>query len=107
MQVIVEIEIEARHQLLNLLHGRSRSAEDALLRSIHCCEEIDVVFKQYQAPPPLAELRSRGKTGYWWLFIDGIWITFTREDRTVGMRPFRKVVRVFTVVGAAAQPTDS
>jgi hypothetical protein len=107
MRVAVRILPEARVQLLKLLTARAADASDALVVAINYCEEVVRVFQTYGAPPPGAVLRPRGERDSWWLFADGIWLAFTREDLYVGPRPFRRLERNFTVVAAAARPTGA
>ena len=107
MKIVVEVLSAARAQLLEVLEDRCPSKADALLAAITYCDEITRLFEEYQAPPPDAILRPRGKTGSWWLFASGVWVAFTREDRYLGLRPFRRVERTFTVLGFASRPTDA
>lgn len=105
MRVVVTILPLARQQLLDLLTSRADDTADGLKSAIFFCEEVVRVFERYGAPPPGAILRPRGERDSWWLFADGVWLAFTREDRYVGPRPFRQHERRFTVVGVAARPT--
>lgn len=108
MRVVVEFLTEARESILELLTDRAGDPGDGLRAAIVYCEEVVRVFTKYGAPPPDAILRPRGDDGAWWLFANGVWLAFTREDEDVGPRPFwRQVRRTFTVVAAEARPTDA
>jgi hypothetical protein len=104
MRGTVTILPVARQNLLGLLTARTPDPAGALRAAIVYCEEVVRVFEEYGAPPPGAVLRPGGERDSWWLFADGIWLAFTREDRYVGPRPFRRLERRFTVVDAAAEP---
>jgi hypothetical protein len=90
MKVVVEFRSEARDQLLKLIAARAPSLADALLAATTYCEELVRVLEEHAAPPPGAIIRPR-ETGAWWLYADGIWVAFTREEKYVGLRPFRRV----------------
>lgn len=106
MRSFVEILPEARSQLLQLLQQRTRSRMDALAASIIYCEEVIRVFEINSAPPSGSVLRPPVEGSvWWWLFADGIWLAFTREDRLVGRWPFRRrIERIVRIVGAATRP---
>ncbi len=103
MKVVVEFRPEARAQLLRLLEESTSSLADALIAATIYCEELEDVLEEHGAPPPGAILRQRA-TGAWWLYANGIWVALTREERYVGLRPFRRLQRTFTVVAAATRP---
>ena len=102
MRIEFIVKPEARSDLLALLRPRSRSALDAILRAQLFVEDNENQFLKTGEPRIDARVVRSGEHGYWWLYIDGIWIGFRRED-TVS-RLFKLKTRIVTFHSAVASP---
>lgn len=107
MKVRVSIKPEARHELLRLVAARVADPGAALRLAVAYSDEIVRMFETHAAPPPGAVVRSHGGREMWWLFADGMWVAFTREDRSTGPRPFGRRERIFTVLAVRTRPGPS
>jgi hypothetical protein len=103
MTVVVEIANNAREDLFALLAVRTPTEGDAARFAAEYLEDIERQFREYQGPPPMAEVRvdSWGDV-WWWHYANGIWTGYTVA--TQARRLFRPPVRTFRVVAFRARP---
>ena len=91
----VKVLAKARAELLALLEASTSVPTDALLTAQFFIEDIEQQLKNIGAPPENATVVYTGKSQYWWLYIEGIWLGIRVRETWSGF--FRIRTQILTL----------
>lgn len=91
----------ARVELMAILERRTRNRLDALAMAQAFLLDIEDQFVRFGSPPDDAKILRREPDGWWWLYIDGVWLGFVKDERR---RTLFRTTTIFTLVEVVVLP---